>query len=139
MEPQWPRHPLVGIVEALALADGRPVLVCPADLPFLTPALIAKLAAMPVGTAPAVIVSCAGETQPLLGCYRHVAASLLAPVAKRGEAPVRQAVEAIGPRLLEIDNPDELFNVNSPEDLLLAAGILDRAAGARTTGRPSQM
>ena len=27
-----------------------------------------------------------------------------------------------------IDSPDELFNVNSPEDLLLASGMLDRAA-----------
>ena len=28
IEPESPRHPLVGITQALALAGGRPVLVC---------------------------------------------------------------------------------------------------------------
>src|SRR5271169_6084302 len=40
IEPEEPRHPLIGIVEAIALAGGRPVLVCAVDLPFVTPALI---------------------------------------------------------------------------------------------------
>src|SRR5579884_1552658 len=29
-------HPLVGLIEALALAGGRPVVVCAVDLPLLT-------------------------------------------------------------------------------------------------------
>jgi molybdopterin-guanine dinucleotide biosynthesis protein A len=37
IEPDAPSSPLLGIVEALALAGDRPVLVCPADLPFVTP------------------------------------------------------------------------------------------------------
>ena len=36
IEPDARRHPLVGITQALALADGRPVLVCAADLPFVS-------------------------------------------------------------------------------------------------------
>ncbi len=36
IEPESRRHPLVGITQALALADGRPVVVCGADLPFVT-------------------------------------------------------------------------------------------------------
>ncbi|MDQ6605984.1 MAG: NTP transferase domain-containing protein, partial [Actinomycetota bacterium] len=39
IEPESPRHPLVGIVHALALAEGRAVLVCACDLPLVTPAL----------------------------------------------------------------------------------------------------
>ena len=37
IEPESPHHPLAGITQALALAGGRPVLVCAGDLPFVTP------------------------------------------------------------------------------------------------------
>jgi molybdenum cofactor guanylyltransferase len=126
LEPQTPRHPLVGIVEALAIAAPAPVLVCPADLPFVTPALIHRLAFVDAQGAPVVVASCAGEPQPLLGRYSAAAMQLLAEDARVGQVPVRQAVAALQPRLLEVDDPDELFNVNSPEDLLLASAMLDR-------------
>jgi len=43
IEPDEPRHPLLGVVHALGLADGRPVLVCPVDLPFVSPGLIRRI------------------------------------------------------------------------------------------------
>jgi molybdopterin-guanine dinucleotide biosynthesis protein A len=36
IESEPHRHPLIGIVEALGLAGGRPVLVCAVDIPFVT-------------------------------------------------------------------------------------------------------
>src|SRR5690348_9916889 len=45
VEPPGPRHPLYGIIQALRLAEGRPVLVCATDLPFVSPRLIERLAA----------------------------------------------------------------------------------------------
>jgi molybdenum cofactor guanylyltransferase len=132
MEPEEPRHPLLGIVEALVLADDRPIVVCAADLPFVTPELIRLLIDTKPDGAPAVIATHAGIDQPLLGCYQPAAARLLADAAYEGEAPVRAAVAAIGPRFVEVADPDELFNVNSPEDLLVAAAMLDRARATRT-------
>jgi molybdopterin-guanine dinucleotide biosynthesis protein A len=130
LEPAEPQHPLLGVVQALALADGRAVVVCPVDLPFVTPALIRALAdARPEG-APAVIAVHRGRPQPLLGCYQPSAAALLAPAAREGTAAVQAAVAAIGPRLHEVEDPDELFNVNSPEDLLVASAMLDAARPA---------
>lgn len=126
IEPDQPRHPLVGIVEALGLAGGRPVLICAVDLPCVTPSLIARICQAPPEGAPAVIASHAGHTQPLLGLYQPAAAALLADPAKRADAPLRRTVEAIGARLIEVSDPDELFNVNSPEDLLVARAILER-------------
>jgi molybdenum cofactor guanylyltransferase len=126
IEPQEPCYPLVGVVEALALAGGRAVLVCAADLPFVTPALITRLADAPADGAPAVIAtSPSAGPQPLLGRYEPAAAELLASVASEARLPVRAAVAAIGPRLLEVSDEEELFNVNSPDDLLLAAALLD--------------
>jgi molybdenum cofactor guanylyltransferase len=134
IEPQAPRHPLHGIVEALGLAGGRPVLACAADLPFVTPALVSSLAFADPGGAPAVIAASAGEPQPLLGCYRPEAAHPLAAAARDG-APVREAVDALGPRLVEVGDPELLFNVNAPEDLLQAAAILDRRSRRTPTRR----
>jgi len=126
IEPDEPRNPLFGIVEALALAGGRPVLTCPADLPFVTPSLLVRLSqTLPEG-APAVVASCRGQLQPLLGCYQTHAGELLAPSATRPEGDLEQAVAAIKPRLIEVTTPVELFNVDSPEDLLIASGMMDQ-------------
>src|ERR1022692_1380995 len=58
IEPAAPRHPLVGIVYALGLAEGRPVLVCAGDLPFVTPEVVDELVRAVPGDAPAVIATC---------------------------------------------------------------------------------
>ena len=126
IEPEEPHHPLLGIVEALALADGRPVVTCPADMPFVSPSLIVRLAQTRPEGAPAVITAHAGVTQPLLGCYQPTAAVLLADAARRAQARTRDAVAEIKPRVIEVGDPLELFNVNSPEDLLVAAGMTDQ-------------
>jgi molybdopterin-guanine dinucleotide biosynthesis protein A len=122
-EPAQPSHPLVGIVHALACAGGCPVLVCAADLPFVTPEVLRGLAAADPGDTPAVIGAHGSELQPLLGCYQPRAAALLQAAAQAATAPVRAAVAAIGPRQYEIDSA-QLFNVNSPEDLRRAEAIL---------------
>ena len=130
IEPDSPRSPLLGIVEALALAGGRPVLVCPADLPFVTPDLLADLAGSPDDGAPAVVASFDGVIRPLLGCYRPRAAGLLAGVAQRApdgepdERSVRATVDAIGPRAFEVADATQLFDVDTPDDLLQAAAML---------------
>jgi hypothetical protein len=36
------------------------------------------------------------------------------------------AIAAIEPVLLEVDDPEELFDVDSPDDLLMATAMLDR-------------
>ncbi len=127
IEPAEPRHPLVGIVQALALSENRPVMVCAADLPLVTPALIARIVHCDLHGAPAAIASCRGEIQPLLGCYQQAAAELLRPAAERAVDPVLRVVAGIRPVHIEVADPNELFNVNSPEDLLVAGGLLAQA------------
>jgi len=126
IEPSEPRHPLVGIVEALGLAGGRSVLICAGDLPFVSPQLIRRLAEADGGEAPVVIAAHAGVGQPLVGRYEPEAGPLLAAAARIATTPVSEAVAAIHPRLLEVGDPDELFKVDEPNDLLLAAAMLDQ-------------
>jgi molybdopterin-guanine dinucleotide biosynthesis protein A len=129
-EPDEPRHPLVGIVHALAAAGGRPVLICAGDMPFVTAAALAELARADPGGAPAVIAAGADGSQPLLGCYQPEAAPLLAAAAREATASMRATVAALGPRMVELSDPWALFNVNSAEDLARAEARL--AAITRT-------
>lgn len=128
VEPDTPRHPLVGIVQALALAEGRSVVVCAVDLPFVTPELIYRLATTDLRKAPAVVACSGADTQPLLGCYGPRAIELLHESELASEPPLQDFLASIGPLRLEVGDPELLFNIDSPEDLLHAAAILDRRA-----------
>jgi molybdopterin-guanine dinucleotide biosynthesis protein A len=129
-EPQSPYHPLLGLVRALQLAAGRPVLACAADLPFVTSHLVSQLAHADPGDAPATIAGHGGQTQPLLGCYQPATLDPLSRAARRSEA-IREAVAVLEPLIVEVDDRDALFNVNSRDDLLQAEAILERRAASR--------
>ncbi len=121
-------HPLIGIREALSVADGRPVVVCAADLPFVTPELIGRLVAADPGEAPAVVARSRDVIQPLLGLYTPAAAARLEGFQGR----VLDAIELLEPRYLDVGAPEQLFNVNAPEDVLQAAAMLGSRSPTRT-------
>ena len=130
VEPEEPVHPLLGICEALALAGGRPVLVCPVDMPFISSQLLGALASADSDGRAAVMASCRGEPRPLVGLYMPAAAALLADVS-HGRTPLDDALQELHPKLLEVEDEVELFDVNTPDDLLLAAGLLDQRRSVR--------
>lgn len=137
IEPEEPRHPLAGIVHALEGAGAtvggggddaaREILVSAGDLPFVSPDLIERLVRLDAGGAPAVVPRAAGRLQPLLARYAPAAhAPLAAALASARPPSLAEAVTALGPRLVDFPDELEFFNVNAPEDLLTAAGLLDR-------------
>jgi molybdenum cofactor guanylyltransferase len=131
LEPDEPRHPLLGIVTALREAGGRPVLAVACDLPLVPSGLLAALAAAP---EPLVLAAPGGAPQPLLGRYDAALLSDLEAALAR-EEPLRRTVAALAPRLLgdeelaRFGGPEEtLLNVNDADDLARAAAILERRA-----------
>jgi molybdenum cofactor guanylyltransferase len=126
IEPESPRHPVVGITQALALAGGRPVLVCAGDLPFVTPGLIRRLVKTEPGRSSAVVACTQGRMQPLLGCYQPRALEQLSGAARAATGRLMEIVAGIDPVLLEVEDPEELFDIDTPDDLLQAAAMLDR-------------
>lgn len=123
-EPATPSHPLVGLVRALEGAAGRPVLVCPVDLPFVTAATLARLAGPGAGIA---VAAGGGALQPLLGRWPADALPPLRAALARDPLPAMRALAAqLGARGVEVD-AGELVNVNTPEDL---AGAQARARDA---------
>jgi molybdopterin-guanine dinucleotide biosynthesis protein A len=109
-EPAEPRHPLTGIVHALERAGGEPVLVCAADMPFVTPDGLRKLAA--VGTTAIAIAG--GRLQPVLGVYTPDVLPTLEAAAD--DAPLTRTVEALSPALVDL-SPRETRSIDTPEDL----------------------
>jgi len=118
-EQARPRHPLTGIVHALERAGG-PVLVCAADMPFVT-ADACRTLVQAAGTAagrPAVVAAAAGVLQPVFGLYEPSALETFRE-APEGAALTR-TVESLDP--VRVALPAALVrSVNTPEQLAQAA------------------
>ncbi len=114
-EPAEPRHPLTGIVHALERA-GEPVLVCAADMPFLTPEALRTLVAAG-GHANAAVAVAKGVMQPVLAVYAPAALEVF--LAAEPDAPLTSTVEALGPVRVALP-PPLVRSVNTLEELAAA-------------------
>jgi molybdenum cofactor guanylyltransferase len=119
-EPDQPVHPLLGIVTALEQADGRPVLVCACDMPFLPPELVARVASL---DAQLVIPRVGERLHPLFGRYTSGLLPALRDALEH-EAPLHETLVTLAPLILTeqelraFGDPAELlFNVNTQADL----------------------
>jgi molybdopterin-guanine dinucleotide biosynthesis protein A len=113
-EPDAPVHPLLGIVTALERADG-PVVAVACDQPFLTPSLLARVAA-----GPEAAVTAGGQLEPFPARYEPAALPALRAALAR-EAAVRATLAALEPAVIDVD-AHEVASVNTPEELAAARG-----------------
>ena len=121
-EPSARSHPAVGIAHALERA-GEAVLVCAADMPFVTADACSALIA---GLAPGRSASVAfaeGRLQPVFGCYA-VAALPAFTAAGEGGGALTAAVASLDPVLVSLPAA-VVRSVDTPEDLAAAARQLD--------------
>jgi molybdopterin-guanine dinucleotide biosynthesis protein A len=121
-EPAEPSHPLTGIVHALERA-GEPVLVCAADMPFVTPEACRTLIGAG-GWAPAAVAVAAGRLQPVFAMYAPAALDTLR--AAEADAPLTRTVESLDPVRVALP-PPLVRSVDTPEELAEAEAEL--AAG----------
>jgi molybdenum cofactor guanylyltransferase len=112
-EPDEPRHPIAGIRHALERA-GETILVCAADMPFVSADVLGLIAGELQPGAKASVAICDGRLEPLLAAYAPDALALLAAAA--ADEPLRRTVESLHPELVKV-SADVVFNVNTPEDL----------------------
>ena len=114
IEPDEPRHPLAGVVEALRRADGRAVVVLACDLPMVDAGLVRRLVAADARRGAAVVATAGGRIQPLCARYDPAALEHL-----RGFDPAGRTIDqvaALDPVLLDVP-PAALRNVNDPDEL----------------------
>jgi molybdopterin-guanine dinucleotide biosynthesis protein A len=83
-------NPLGAVAEALERA-AAPVLVCAADMPYVTPDACRTLLGS-AGSSPAVVATAAGELEPAFGLYAPAAADALRSGAVEELDPVRVAL-----------------------------------------------
>jgi molybdopterin-guanine dinucleotide biosynthesis protein A len=117
-----PRHPIAGITHALERA-GEPILVCAADMPFVSPDVLSLLADELRPGLKAAAAFCEGRLEPLLAAYAPEALEVLAEAP--ADEPLRRTVESLMPVLVDVP-PEVVFNVNTPEDLAQAEERLRR-------------
>ena len=116
-EPDAPHHPAAGVAHALERA-GDSVLVCAADMPFVTPAVCRRLAeaAARAPEASAVVAEAAGWLQPTFAVYRPAA---LPALRASGDAQLTRVVQALAPALVAMP-PATMRSVDTPEALTAA-------------------
>jgi len=113
-EPLAPRHPLTGIVHALECAGGA-VLVCAADMPFVTPAACRALIDAP--SADAAVAESGSILEPVFGVYRRSALDRLC--AAPPDAALRDVLAGLD--LVRVPLPaDVLRGVDTPDELSAA-------------------
>ncbi|HET6505775.1 MAG TPA: NTP transferase domain-containing protein [Baekduia sp.] len=129
IEPDEPRHPLVGVAHALGLAVGRPILVVAVDLPLVDAAVLRTIMAADPGPSGATVVAplAYGRLQPLCALYTPGA---LAAGLNRFDPSARtiEVVESLGVRVVEGLEETAFFNVNAPEDVLRASVLIKGAS-----------
>jgi molybdenum cofactor guanylyltransferase len=119
-EPDTPRHPLTGIVHALEQADGQAVLVCAADMPFVTADACRSLLAAPHKSV-AVVAAADGVLQPTFAVYAPGALAALRGAPANGR--LTDAVAGLDPTRVAF--PARLVkSVNTPEDLAEAERLI---------------
>lgn len=119
IEPDEPRHPLLGVAHALGLAVGRPVLVVAVDLPLIDAGTLRTIATTEPGDQAVVAPRVFGRLQPLCALYTERALPALASFDP--DARATDVVEALGVREVEGLDETAFFNVNAPEDVLRAS------------------
>jgi molybdenum cofactor guanylyltransferase len=149
-EPQAPRHPLCGVLAALRYAaaaemrsgDGRvrAVLAVACDMPFVSGALLARLASL--GEPAVAVVD--GRRQPLPALYLASDAPALQRAIGRRDS-LRTTLAMLGARTLaerelrELGDPRRLFfSVNDARDLGLAREWLATAGRHARAGRSAR-
>jgi molybdopterin-guanine dinucleotide biosynthesis protein A len=121
--------PLAGVVGGLAAERFQRAVVLGADFPFVTaPLFRALLDQLERHDAPAVVPAPRGIQQPLVAAYAPEAACALERAFARGERSIVRAVQALDALVLDPaqlaalpGGIDAFFNLNTPEDLAVAA------------------
>ncbi|MFB6268262.1 MAG: molybdenum cofactor guanylyltransferase [Halodesulfurarchaeum sp.] len=125
--------PLPGIRRGLEVATGEYALVVACDMPFVDPDFVASLFDRVVeGDLEAAIPrQPGGRLQPLQAVYAvSPFARVIEEAIERGvDRPIEPARELEHVIVREVPEPDEgpgtFFNVNTPEDLAVAAAVLE--------------
>ena len=113
--------PVAGLLSALRFAaelDCRQVLTIPADMPFLPPDLLSRLA-LAIGELGCALASSSGHVHPVCGLWRASALDRSGEYLASGRRSLRGFAELVGhvPVVWAAEPFDPFFNINTAEEL----------------------
>ena len=123
------RGPISGIVSAMDRFPGVAWLVAACDLPFLDDGTLRKLLRERNPDQPATAFRSAhdGLPEPLCALYEPRSRVAIQSLIQQGIRCPRKMLIRLGIPLLDLDNPQALDNMNTPEDYEQARATLDHA------------
>lgn len=119
---RWERRgPLGGMLASMAQIRARFVFVVAGDAPFVDAAFAARLASAYVHGDEALVPvhdrDGTRQIEPLAAIYDRLAfARAGMPVLRAGRGAIRAVIEALRARYVDVDDPNALANVNTPDD-----------------------
>jgi len=123
--------PMSGLAAGLRWANGiegaAHLALVPCDTPFFPRDLVRRLAGAAIGDADRIAVPrSGGRSHPVFGLFPTSCTEPLARWLAEGQKPTMQRWIETRPHLyVDVeDDPDPFFNINTPEDLALAAQYL---------------
>jgi molybdopterin-guanine dinucleotide biosynthesis protein A len=119
-EAESPQHPAVGIAHALREA-GEAVLVCAADMPFVTADACRTILTAAGPESSAAVAVAGGVLQPVFGVYAPAALEAFSEASP--DASLTATVEALQPARVALP-PALVRSVNTPEELAEAEAEL---------------
>jgi molybdenum cofactor guanylyltransferase len=118
-EPEQVQHPLAGIINALEQSEGRPVLICATDMPFITPQACRALIEAKSTQSRAVCALSDGRLQPVFCLYMPSALSSLR--ASGLNEPLTETLLSLNPKTVPIE-PRVVRSIDT-KDALAAAEV----------------
>lgn len=120
-DPRQGLGPLAGIVAALdwARAGGvGTVVVVATDLPWLDPELLTTLAHRCAADGRvAVAVATGSRREPLVAAWPTAVSEIVSTALDGGARAVHQVLAVLDPVEVEVDRPQQLANLNTPDQL----------------------
>lgn len=110
------KGPLAGMYSVMQENRSTWYLVIPTDVPFMTEATIHLIVKEIQPGYQAIIPSCKGRLQPLVGVYHATVAPLIEEMLQAGDYAVYQLLQKLKVKTVEVEDEEPFYNLNYQRD-----------------------
>lgn len=109
--------PVGGIEAGLSAAKTPGILVCPCDMPGISPGILQHIMQKSEGEKAVVAASAQGKIFPVLGWYSKTALPVIQKQMEEGDYKMLSLLKKLNAETVVVNSDEELSNINYPEEL----------------------
>ncbi|WP_430815051.1 molybdenum cofactor guanylyltransferase [Carboxylicivirga sp. RSCT41] len=109
--------PIGGLYASICEAKTDDILVCPCDMPFITPDVFRKILDEKADSVAAIIKSSSDKLYPTLGYYNKSCLPLILQQIEHQNYKLQWLLKELKAKAISIADPKQLLNFNYPEDI----------------------